>query len=120
MSYKIKMAGIYKIENIETGYYYIGYSIDIFGSRWSSHYTLIKTGKHSSPKFQEMWLKTKPEDWRFSVLKYVSITEYKKIHQLKGKSLETSFRRHLLQCEKEIMQTYSKNFALNKDDKHFS
>jgi hypothetical protein len=113
------MAGIYKIENIITGYYYIGYSIDIF-SRWSSHYTLIKTGKHSSPKLTDHWNSTEPTQWSFSILEYVSITKYKKVSNLKGKSLETSFRRHLLQREKYHMKMYSKNYALNKDDKHFS
>jgi len=118
MSYKIKLASIYKIENTITGYYYVGYSIDTF-SRWNSHYTLIKTGKHSSPKLTDHWNSTEPHQWSFSILEYVSITEYKRVNQIKGKSLETSFRRHLLQREKYWMSLYSKNFALNKDDKYF-
>ena len=115
----IKLAGIYKIENINTGFYYIGMSVDIF-SRWGSHYTSIKNKKHSSPLFTTHWLETEPQDWRFSILEYVSITEYKKEHQIKGKALEASFRKHLLAREKNHMSQYSINWALNKNNKHFS
>ena len=38
---------------------------------------------------------------------------------MKGKSLETAFRKHLLKLEKEWMSKYSINWALNKDKKHF-
>ena len=111
------MAGIYKIEHI-SGYYYVGYSKSIF-ERWSSHYTSIKTNKHSSPEFQSLWLKTKPSEWSFSILEYISITDYKNLSQMKGKSLETGFRKLLLTKEKEWMKKYSINFSLNKDKKHF-
>ena len=111
------MAGIYSI-NHSSGYYYIGMSVDIF-SRWSSHYTSIKTNKHSSPEFQSLWLKTKPSEWSFSILEYISITDYKNLSQMKGKSLETGFRKLLLTKEKEWMKKYSINFSLNKDKKHF-
>ena len=117
--FNIKCAGIYKIENIKTGYYYIGLSVDIF-SRWGSHYTSIKSNKHSSSLFAEHWAQTKAEDWLFSILEYVSLTDYKKEHQLKGKALESSFRKHLIKKEREWMKKYSINFALNKDSKYFS
>lgn len=115
---KIKLGGIYKIEHI-SGYYYIGMSVDIF-SRWSNHYTDIITGKHSSTELKELWLKTKPSEWTFSILEYVSITEYKKISQMKGKSLENGFRTFLLKKEKEWMSKYSVNFSLNKNKRYFS
>jgi len=115
---RIKLAGIYKIEHI-SGYYYIGMSVDIF-SRWSSHYNDIIIGKHSSNKLQELWLKTKPSEWSFRVLEYVSITEYKKVSQMKGKSLQNGFRRLLLNKEKEWMSKYSKTYALNKSNNNFS
>ncbi|CAB4153785.1 GIY-YIG nuclease superfamily [uncultured Caudovirales phage] len=113
------MAGIYKIENIKTGYYYIGLSVDIF-SRWSSHYTGIKTNKHSSTAFMQHWKDTEPSQWTFSILEYVSMTDYKIAHQIKGKALKDSFRKHLMVKEKEHMSKYSINYALNKDNKHFS
>ena len=115
---QIKMAGIYLITH-KSGYYYLGLSKDIF-NRWQSHYTNIKLKKHSSTEFQSLWINSKPSDWSFSILEYVSITEYKKQSQMKGKSLETAFRRHLLKLEKEWMSKYSINWALNKDKKHFS
>lgn len=115
---QIKMAGIYKIEHI-SGYYYIGLSKDIF-NRWQSHYTNIKLKKHSSLDFQNLWLNTKPFEWSFSILEYTSITEYKKQSQMKGKSLETTFRKLLIQKEKEWMSKHSINFALNANKKHFS
>lgn len=113
------MAGIYKIENTKTGYYYIGLSVDIF-SRWSSHYTAIKTNKHSSPLLTKHWNETSVQDWSFSILEYISITEYKTALKIKGKELTDSFRKHLLQREKHWMSLYSINYSLNKNNKHFS
>ena len=81
--FNIKMAGIYKIENIQTGYYYIGLSVDIF-NRWSSHYTSIKSNKHSSPLLTKHWNETEPQDWRFSILEYISITEYIRVVHMIG------------------------------------
>lgn len=115
---RIKLAGIYKIEHI-SGYYYIGMSVDIF-SRWSSHYNDIIIGKHSSTELKELWLKTEPSDWLFSILEYVSITEYKKVSQMKGKALQNGFRTLLLSKEKEWMRKYSKTYALNKSNNNFS
>lgn len=115
--YKIKCAAIYKIEH-QSGYYYIGYSIDTF-LRFSSHYTQLKLNKHSSTKFQELWNKTKPCEWFFSILEYVSITDYKKVSQIKGKQLEIEFRKLMLKKEKEWMNKYSKNWALNQNNKQF-
>jgi len=116
--YKVKCAGIYKISIGE--YYYIGKSVDVF-SRWSSHYTLLKLNSHHSPELQ---CKFNDElgviSLTFSVLEYVSITEYKKENQMKGKELKKSFNRYLLSKEKEWMNLHSINFALNKDKKYFS
>lgn len=117
--FNIQMAGIYKIENIKTGYYYIGLSVDIF-SRWSSHYSSIKTNKHSSTAFTKHWNDTEPQDWQFIILEYISLTEYRKEHGLKGKALKDSFRKHLISKEREWMSKYSINYSLNKDNKYFS
>lgn len=112
MQYKIKLAGIYKIEIGE--YYYIGMSVDIF-SRWSSHWTDYRTGNHVS-------LKTSipVEEWKFSVLEKISLTDFKNSSGLKGKQLEDGFRNLLLKKEKEWMGKFSRNFALNKNSRYFS
>ena len=125
-NFKIKLAAIYKIEHI-SGYYYIGMSVDVF-SRWESHYTSIKTGSHSSPAFQKLWESTKPEEWSFTILEYISKTDFKKSIKLKKdpqlkvteKSIDYLFRHELLIKEREWMNKYSRNFALNKDNKYFS
>lgn len=115
---KRKLAGIYMIHH-KSGFYYIGYSIDIF-SRWSNHYTSIKIMKHSSVDLMNLWNSTEPSEWTFRVLETLSLTEFKKETQTKGKACETAFRKKLLLMEKDWMRLYSKNFALNKDNKHFS
>ena len=117
MVIKIKLAGVYKVQIGE--FYYIGMSVDIF-SRLSSHYTLLKLNKHHSPKLQDKFNEFGVTSFTFSILEYVSITDWKKEHQAKGKELKTQFNRHLLTKEKEWMKLHSKNFCLNNDDKHFS
>lgn len=115
---KVKLASIYKIEH-KSGYYYIGCSNDSF-SRWSSHYTSLRLKNHSSIDLQNLFNITNIEDWTFSILEYVSITEHRLETGLKGKSLIDSFRRLLLKKEKYWMSQYSINFALNKNKKYFS
>lgn len=112
---RVKCAGIYKISIGD--YYYIGMSVDIFG-RWQSHYTNLVLNKHSSAKLQEMF--NKIEDFRFEILEKVSKKLEKQKSELSGKSFDNHFRKLLLQKEKEWMKLHSINFALNKDDKHFS
>lgn len=116
--YKIKLSGIYIIEHIE-GYYYIGMSSDFF-NRLQGHYTQLKQGNHHSPKFQELFNKSKLEDWTFKILEYISITEYKSSTNEKGKKLKDNFNKLLRKKEKEWMKKYSINWCLNKDNKHFS
>lgn len=114
---KIKASGIYIIEIDD--WYYIGMSVDIF-SRWSSHYTSLKLGNHHSPELQEKFNEFGLIRTTFRVLEYVSITEFKKVSQIKGKQLNIQFRRHLLQKEKDWMSKYSVNWCLNKDKKYFN
>ena len=118
MRIKIKLASIYKIEHI-SGYYYIGMSIDTF-SRFSSHYTDIKMLNHSSISFQNLFNSTRIEDWTFSILEYISLTDHRLQTKLKGKPLQDSFRKLLLKKEKEWMKKHSINFCLNKNNKSFS
>jgi len=115
--YKIKCSGIYKIQHI-SGYYYIGMSVDIF-SRFSSHYTKLKTNKHTSTKFNKLWNETNPNEWTFTILEYVSVTDFKK-NGLKGKDFVNNFRKLLLNKEKEWMKKHSINWCLNKNNKNFS
>jgi len=117
MNYRcIKLAGIYKIQIGD--YYYVGNSVDCT-NRWSNHYTLLKMNKHHSPKLQDKFNELGITRMSFNVLEYVSITEYKKVSQLKGKALTAAFNKLLLYREKYWMSQHSINFCLNKDDKHF-
>jgi hypothetical protein len=116
--FKIKLSGIYKIEHI-SGYYYIGKSINIF-SRWNSHYTQIKINKHSSTKFKDLWNSTSINEWNFSILEYVSLSQFREENNVKGKVLTKAFNTYLLQREKYWMSLYSINYSLNKIDRYFS
>ena len=112
-----KLAGIYKIEH-NTGMYYIGMSVDIFG-RWSSHYHTIKLKKHSSVAFMELWNATIATEWTFSVLEVCSLSEFRYTNKLVGKASVQPFRSHLLRREKWQMSQHSITYALNKANKHF-
>jgi hypothetical protein len=118
MFVKIKMAGIYSILHNPTGKIYIGMSVDIYG-RWQSHYNQIRIGNHSSILLMELWTQTDPSEWSFSILEYVSISDYKIVSKMKGKALVNGFRTLLLKKEKEWMKKHSINFALNKNNKQF-
>lgn len=113
----IPCGGIYKISIGE--YYYIGYSIDIF-HRWASHYDNLKKNNHSSPLFNKMFNNVSPTDIKFEIIYYKSKTEYRNETKLKGKKLDDSYRRHLLNKEKEYMSHHSINFCLNANNKHFN
>ena len=117
--YRIKIAGIYKIEH-KTGFYYIGKSSDIF-ARWSSHYSSMKSRTHSSPSLMNLWNSTEPPEWTFVILEYHSIVGFKTSNpELKGAELKKQFNRYQLAREKVVMKEYSINYSLNKDNKHFS
>lgn len=115
---KIKCAGIYKIEHIHSGEYYIGKSVDIFG-RWSQHYTNIIFGKHTSKKLEILMKSTSVEQFTFSILEYSSKTEFNKELKLKGAQLKSSFSSYLLKREKHWMNQYSITYSLNKQNSHF-
>lgn len=114
---KRKLAGIYLIKH-RSGFLYVGMSVSIF-ERWQSHYTSIKIKKHSSPDFMNLWNATHPSEWTFIILDTLSLTEFRKEHQVKGKAADSLFRKELLKIEREWMSLYSKNIALNADNKHF-
>jgi len=129
LKFKIKIASIYKIsilnkEDNET-YVYIGMSKDTF-SRWSNHIQLLYFKKHSSPKMQSLFDNNTLEDFKFEIIEKISTTDLKEIlsTQLNKKCTIKEFnnylRTHLLKREKYHMSTYSKEYALNKDNKYFS
>jgi hypothetical protein len=114
---KIRLSGIYKITIGE--YYYIGKSLSIY-DRWQGHYTKLKQGTHHSPELQSKYNELGVTSLTFSILEYVSITDYKKVSQMKGEQLKLQFNRHLLNLEKKWMKLHSINFALNKNNRDFS
>ena len=116
---RYKLGCVYRITHKPTGYYYIGLTVD-FAQRISQHLTQLKIRKHSSKKLQSLWDITSPEQWIFEILEYISKTDFKAICGLKGKSLDTSYRKHLLMREKAHMKVHSINYALNADNKNFS
>lgn len=116
--FKIKLCGIYKITHIKSGEYYIGMSVDIF-SRFQGHYTLLKQGRHSSIKLQKLFNQSKINDFRFEIISIISKTDVKDKFKMKGKQLDSLLRKILLQEEKNMMQQYSKTYALNQNDKWF-
>lgn len=117
MIFKIKLASIYKIQIGE--YYYIGSSCDTY-SRWQNHYNLLKMNKHHSIDLQKKYNEYGLTKLTFSIIEYISLTEYKKVSQLKGEELKRQFAKYILSREKLCMSKYSRNFSLNKDNKHFN
>ena len=65
--------------------------------------------KHHSPKLQKLWNESKIEDWTFRILEYISLSEFKKTTEYKGKKLKDEFNKLLRKKEKEWMCKYSIN-----------
>lgn len=116
---KVKLSGIYIITHEPSGKFYIGMSRDVL-TRWSSHYTDIKTASHSSPLFMNLFLQTDITEWSFRIIESHSFTKFKKDNGLVGQKAVSAFRTFLLGREKDVMSRYSKSFSLNRDNKHFS
>jgi hypothetical protein len=94
-------------------------SVSIF-TRWQSHFTNLSNKTHSSTKFLDLWSITNPNEWTWQIIEVLSITDFKEKTNLKGKSLQTAFRKHLLLLERNWMSKHSRTYCLNKDDKYFS
>ena len=62
-----KICGVYKIENLITGYVYIGSSVDIIG-RFNSHKYYLRNGKHCSKEFQLDFNKHGEDSFKFVVI----------------------------------------------------
>lgn len=117
MAWAHEVAGIYKIEH-NSGYFYIGESVNIF-SRWSSHQQKLWLNKHNSNKFQKLYNSSRIEEWKFEIIKSFKKDEFKKNSGLKGKKLDLEFKRFLREQERIIMGQYPIEFSLNEKNLHF-
>ena len=114
---KIKCGGIYLLTH-KSGYFYVGKSNSIY-DRWSSHYTGLKLRTHHCDKLQELFNNSKIEDWTFKVLFHLEKTHLRNESKLKGKELDKLYNKILGQLEKQFMSKYSREFALNTQNKEF-
>lgn len=117
--YRLKLSGIYLITNKITNNYYLGMSVDLT-NRFGAHYSDLKLQKHSSINLQKEFNLYGIECFKFEILEVISKTEFKIVHKVKGKTFDNEFRKLLLNREKYWMGKYSKTFALNQNNKHFS
>lgn len=67
-----RQSGIYKIENILNGDFYVGSSIDVY-KRYYQHRTLLKRNKHWSTHLQNSWNKYGADNFVFTVLEYSNL-----------------------------------------------
>ena len=75
------VAGVYKIENTETGQVYIGQTKDI-STRWNDHENMLKNGTHYSKKMQRSYDLAKDKDiFTFTVLEEVTDEKRRKIRE---------------------------------------
>jgi group I intron endonuclease len=63
----MKICGVYKITNKETGKFYIGSSVDI-RQRWYAHKSKLRRGVHSNQHLQNSWNKYGEDFFLFEVL----------------------------------------------------
>lgn len=69
-----RISGVYKIENVKNGDFYIGGSINI-KNRWSGHKSHFRKNIHTNPRMQNVWNKYGESIFEFSILE---ITKSKK------------------------------------------
>jgi len=72
------MKGIYKIVNKKNGKFYIGSSVDI-ETRWNTHKSRLRNGKHHSSKLQRSWIKYGEDNFDFIVLEEMNSSTYQEI-----------------------------------------
>ena len=63
----MKTSGVYGWYNLESGKWYVGSSIDIWG-RFKTHIHDLKAGTHTGPKFLRAWIKYGEKAWICVVL----------------------------------------------------
>lgn len=61
------LCGVYKIECVVTGKYYIGSSNNLHRRR-REHYRRLSNGKHESPRLQNAWSKYGAKNFNFMVV----------------------------------------------------
>lgn len=71
---RIKMIGIYKIENLVNGKVYIGQSINI-EQRWYNHIHELDENRHCNSYLQNSWNKYGKEKFKFSIIEECLINE---------------------------------------------
>lgn len=59
--------GIYAILHVPTGAAYIGASSHVT-NRYTWHRVMLRSGEHTSPLLQQLWDKTKENEWVFVLL----------------------------------------------------
>lgn len=84
--YKQENNGIYKIENVVTGDFYIGSSVNI-RKRFDGHRTLLRNNKHFSAYLQNAWNKYGEDNFKFYVLEYLDC-ELKTLRRLEQEYLD--------------------------------
>ena len=65
-------AGVYAIENRDTGYIYVGATTQGFDLRWKQHVRTLKRNRHMNPTLQRDWWSYGEDAFRFRVLEIVS------------------------------------------------
>ena len=68
---KEKQFGIYIIKNLVNNKIYIGSTTRNFIKRWSIHKTLLRSGKHHSPRLQNSWNKHGEKNFSFEILEII-------------------------------------------------
>lgn len=74
------LSGVYKIENIRDGKFYIGSSMDING-RWKVHVRQLENNSHYSKHLQNAWNKYGKECFKFSILEIVASNDLLNVEQ---------------------------------------
>lgn len=67
-----KLSGIYKIENLVNGKFYIGQAVDL-NRRKSRHFYLLKKGNHYNSYLQNAFIKYGKENFEFKIILYCEI-----------------------------------------------
>jgi group I intron endonuclease len=83
MRLKMKKCGIYKIINIQNGFYYIGSSVDIT-SRFGNHKSTLRKNSHNNPKLQNAWNKYGENSFSFEI---VELCDPKILYRIEQKHL---------------------------------
>lgn len=101
-----KRGTIYKIENKENGKVYVGQTIQNFRDRVYAHKNKLKHNKHYNNYLQNAWNKYGSNNFRFKVIKKVSINKLDKIEKKyikKYKNINKSYNIELGGNNKKVM-----------------